>query len=144
MSRFSLFWCKLNARYINVYTIVKPFRFVFCVIIMAIPSIKCFPSFLTISYRSHGVSACFSWCFYNFLGCFYCFPSVFPPVSYFRFWSRCNPQRLINDLHVILAKYFSNFYFKSYEKKCRFYLFHSKVFIDFSVIFLKFLIFTKD
>ena len=39
---------------------------------MVIPSMLCFPSFLTISYP-------FPWCFYDFLECFYCFPSVFPP-----------------------------------------------------------------
>ena len=64
---------------------LKPVRFVFCVSIMVIPSLICFPSFLTISY-------CFPWCFRLFFLVFLRFPRVFlqfnlnvSPVSYFRF-----------------------------------------------------------
>ena len=50
---------------------LKPVHFIFCVIIMVISSMLCFPSFLTISYC--------------FLGYFYWFPPVFPlfPISDF-------------------------------------------------------------
>ena len=69
--------------------LLKSVRFVFCVIIMVIPWMLCFLSFLTISYRFPGcfrmVSAWFPWRFYNFLGCFYCFPSVFPPFPILNF-----------------------------------------------------------
>ena len=65
--------------------LLKPARFVFCVIIMVIPSMLCFSSFLTISY-------CFPWCFRMFPLVFLRFPWVFlmfplsvSPVSYFRF-----------------------------------------------------------
>ena len=64
---------------------LKPVRFVFCVSIMVILSLICFPSFLTISY-------CFPWCFRLFFLVFLRFPRVFlqfnlnvSPVSYFRF-----------------------------------------------------------
>ena len=64
---------------------LKPVRFVFFVIIMVIPGILCFLSFLTISYR-------FPWCFPMFPLVFLQFPQVFllfplsvSPVSYFRF-----------------------------------------------------------
>ena len=76
---------------------LKPVRFVFCMIIMVIPSMLCFPSFLTISCR-------FPWCFARFPLVFLRFPQVFllfslsvSPVSYFRFceatiWRRKKPQ----------------------------------------------------
>ena len=64
---------------------LTPAHFVFCVIIMVIPPVFCFPSFLTISYR-------FSWCFHIFSLVFLRFPRVFllfplsvSPVFYFRF-----------------------------------------------------------
>ena len=50
--------------------------------IKLIPSMLCFPGFLTVSYR-------FPWCFRMFLPVFLRFPSVFllsvSPVSYYRF-----------------------------------------------------------
>ena len=61
--------------------LLKPVRFVFYMIIIAIPSMLCFLSFLTIFYR-------FTWCFHMFplvfllfFGFFYSFPSVFHPFS---------------------------------------------------------------
>ena len=81
MLRFLQFWCKYNTSRI-VETC--PFRFVFQVIIIAIPSMLRFPSFLTISYR-------FPWCFHMFplvflrFSVFLLFPPSVSPVSYFRF-----------------------------------------------------------
>ena len=64
---------------------LKLVRFFFCVIIMVIPSVLCFPSFLTISYR-------FLWCFRMFslaslqsLQVFLLFPLSVSPVSDFGF-----------------------------------------------------------
>ena len=66
--------------------LLKPDRFVFCLINMVLPSMLCLPSFLTISYR-------FIWCFRMFLLAFLRFSLVFllfslsvSLVSYFRFW----------------------------------------------------------
>ena len=74
ISRFLKFWCKLNTRRISK---TCPFRF--CMIKIMIPSMLSSPNFLTISYRFHDVFTCFPQRFYDFLGCFYYFPSVFPP-----------------------------------------------------------------
>ena len=81
ISRFLQFWCKLNTRR---FVKTCPFRFLRNYN-SVIPSMLCFPSFLTISYR-------FSWYFLMFPLVFLRFPRVFlqfpfnvSPVSYFRF-----------------------------------------------------------
>ena len=55
-----------------IYTrgLLKPVRFIFCVIVTVIPSTTCFSSFLTISCR-------FPWCFCMFSLVFIRFPCVF-------------------------------------------------------------------
>ena len=103
MSRFVQFWCKLSTS-----SIVKtcPFRFprdyygdsldvmfpqltisyrfpwclgIFSLVFLQLPRML----LLGVSTTSSDASP---WCFYNFLRCFYCFPSVFPPFPiYFRF-----------------------------------------------------------
>ena len=80
MSRLLQFWCKfIHAE------LLKPVRFVFCVIIIVIPSMLRFPSFQTISYH-------FPWCFrmfllvfVQFLQVFLLFPLSVSPVSFLDF-----------------------------------------------------------
>ena len=64
---------------------LKPVRFVFCVIIMVIPSILCYPSFLAISYRSTWYFRMFPLVSLRFARVFLLFPLSVSPVSYFRF-----------------------------------------------------------
>ena len=64
---------------------LKPVCFVFCVIIMVIPSMLCFPSFLTISYRFHWCFRMFPLVILRFRWVFLLFPLSVSPVSYFRF-----------------------------------------------------------
>ena len=78
---------------------LKPVRFVFCVIIMEICSILYFSSFVTISYH-------FPWYFHMLPLVFLRFPRVFllfllsvPPVSYFRF---C--EFLVTCFNIIFKK----------------------------------------
>ena len=64
---------------------LKPVRFVFYVIIMVIPSILCYPSFLAISYRSTWYFRMFPLVSLRFARVFLLFPLSVSPVSYFRF-----------------------------------------------------------
>ena len=99
MSRYLKFRFKLNT-----HKIVKasPFpRFALCVIIMVIPLMLCFPSFLIISYH-------LPWCFHMFLLVFLQFPQVlllFPfsvsHVSYFTFWATIIPENMIVIVKII-------------------------------------------
>ena len=111
------FWWKLN-----IHTeLLKPVHFIFCMIIMVISSMLCFPSFLTISYHFPWCFPmfpivflqfpqvflllppfpyCFPWCFPMFPLVFLRFPQVFllfplsiSPISYFRF---CEPKLQMN------------------------------------------------
>ena len=66
--RFLQLWCKLTTR-----RIVKTSSFRFLRDYYGESLDVMFPTV------SHGVSACFPECFYDFLECFYCFSSVFPP-----------------------------------------------------------------
>ena len=79
-------FCNFGANYIHA-ELLKLVYFVFCMIIMAIPSMICFPSFLNISCH-------IPWCFRMFPPVFLRFPQVFllfplivSPVSYFGFCS---------------------------------------------------------
>ena len=60
--------------------LLKPF----CMIIIMIPLMLCFPNFLTFVTVSHGVSKVFL----QFLWVFYCFPSVFPLIPILDFVSK--------------------------------------------------------
>ena len=93
MSRFLQFWSKLNTRGIVKTCLFRFLRDYFCVIITVIPSMLCFPSFLIISYRFSWFFRCFHECFYDFLGCFHSFPSVFPPFSVLDFAFSCNNDK---------------------------------------------------
>ena len=74
------------------------------VIIMVLPSILCFPGFLTVSYR-------FPWCLRMFLPVFLRFPSIFSPfpcsvslVSYFRFCDDIK-QKYVNASQTAYSVY---------------------------------------
>ena len=89
-------FCNFRANWIHT-DLLKAVRFVFCVIILVIPSMLCFPSFLTISYR-------FPWCFRMFPLVFLRFPWVFLlfslgvfPVFYFRFSKHSDPALNFNN-----------------------------------------------
>ena len=75
MLRFLQFQCKLNTR-----GIAKACSFRFFMIITVIPSMLCFPSFLTISYGFPWCLCMFPMVFLRFRPVFLQFPlSVFPP-----------------------------------------------------------------
>ena len=80
MSEILQFWCKLNTS-----RILNPVRFAFCVIIIVIPSMICFPSFLTISYCFPSCFRMFPLVFLRFPWVFLLFPLSVSTVSYFRF-----------------------------------------------------------
>ena len=65
--------------------LLKPVHFIFCVIIMVIPSMICFPSFLTISYRFQCCFCMFPLVFLPFPREFLLFPFTVSPIFYFRF-----------------------------------------------------------
>ena len=85
MTSHDFLFCKLSMKIItmNSYTFCRDkfCRFVsgtsIRVVIMVIPAMLCFPSFLTVSYVAHSVSTCFSRCFYGSLRCFFSFLAVF-------------------------------------------------------------------
>ena len=106
--------------------LLKPAHFIFCIIIMLIPSMLCFSSFLTISY-------CFPWCFPMFPFLFLQFPWVFllfplsvSPVSYFRFYAGNKAKHLLSVSHttkqvivtIITIKFFENFLMIKFLLKC--------------------------
>ena len=86
-------FCNFGANYIHA-ELLKSVCFVFCVIIMVIPSVLCFSSFLTISYR-------FPWCFRMSPLVFLRFPRVFlliPPIPILDF---AHLKHDVNHLHII-------------------------------------------
>ena len=78
--RYSVSLC-IQSKCGKMRTRIPPNTDTFPVIIMMIPLMLRFPGLLTASLLpnvSPGVSACFFQCFYGFLRCFFCFPSLFP------------------------------------------------------------------
>ena len=122
------FWefCNFGAN--QIYTeLLKPARFVFCIIILVITSMLCFSSFLTISYCFLLCFQIFPFLFLQFPWVFLLFPFSFSPVTYFRFcnlnsdncsyfvqfWNReiCNP--------TIKNKFFCSTFKNSFLKSKR-------------------------
>ena len=99
--------------------LLKPVRFVFWLIIMVIPSMLCFPSFLTISYRFPLCFRMFPLVFLRFPRVFLLFPSVFPlfpnlDFTKYLFISYFVRDTCISVAHVSNRLIFDTFFLLSY------------------------------
>ena len=69
-----------------------------------------------------GVSACFFRCFYGFLGCFFCFPSLLPLFPILDFAVETDMRRtlfrdiLLDECNTAFPMLFSLFIFRRFQK----------------------------